>query len=61
MKFAFEAVAETQKTTLSAAGAFAGSVLDVTERLVQLNIEVSRAAFEKSAEMAQEYLDTYLA
>lgn len=60
MKLALEAVAATQKTTLAAAGAFAGSVFDVTERLVQLNIEVSRAAFEQSAEMAREYLDAYL-
>lgn len=60
MKFAIEAVAETQKTTLAAAGVFAESVLAVTERLMQLHIELARTAFEQSAEVAHECLDACL-
>lgn len=51
MKFIFETVAETQKTSLAAALDFTDSVLLVVERLTQLNIEVSRAALEQSSEM----------
>ena len=53
MKFAIETVAETQKTTLAAAGAFAESVLVVTERAMLLNIELTRSACEQSAAMTK--------
>lgn len=60
MKFAIETVAETQKTTLAAAGAFAESVLVVTERAVLLNIELTRSACEQSAAMTKACLDACL-
>lgn len=51
MKFIFETVAESQQTSLAAAVDFTDSWLIVVERLTQLNLEVSRAAFEQSSEM----------
>lgn len=60
MKFLFEKVAESQKDTLTAAGAFTDNLLIVMERLTQLNIEVSRSAFEKSSELALVFLNGYL-
>lgn len=59
MKFAIETVAATQQTTLAAVGVFTESVLETTERLMQLNIEVTRTAFESSAALAQECLNLY--
>lgn len=55
-----ETVAETQKTTLAAAGIFAESLLAATERVMELHIELTRTAVETSAEMAQEYIDVCL-
>ena len=52
MNFVFETAAETQKSTLAAAGVFAENYLVAIERLTQLNLEVTRTAFEKSSEMA---------
>ncbi len=60
MKFLFKKVAESQKDTLTAAGAFTDNLLIVIERLTQLNIEVSRSAFEKSSELALVFLNGYL-
>lgn len=60
MKFVFETVAESQKDALTAAGAFTDNLLVVIERLTQLNIEVSRSAFEKSSELALVCLNGYL-
>ncbi len=60
MKFLFEKVAESQKDTLTAAGAFTDNLLIVIERLTQLNIEVSQSAFEKSSELALVFLNGYL-
>ncbi len=51
MKFVFETVAETQGASLAAASIFTENVLSAIERLAQLNIELTRTAFEKSAEM----------
>lgn len=61
MKFIFETVAETQKTSLEAAVGFTDTFLIVFERLTQLNIEVTRTAFEKSSEMTKLCLDGCLA
>lgn len=61
MKFIFETVAETQQTSLAAALDFTDSVLLVVERLTQLNIEVSRAAFEQSSAMTLLCLNSGLA
>ncbi len=55
-----ETVAETQKTTLAAAGVFAESFLAATERVLELHIELTRAAVNTSAEMAQECIDVCL-
>ena len=52
MESFFEAITETQKTSLEAAASFTDTYLIVVERIAQLNIEVARAAFEKSSEMA---------
>ncbi|UCV04169.1 phasin family protein [Dechloromonas denitrificans] len=52
MKSIFETITEAQKTSLEAAAGFSDNWLVVIERLTQLNIEVSRTAFEKSLEMA---------
>ena len=69
MKFLFEKVAESQKDTLTAAGAFTDNLLIVIERLTQLNMLclslpfvniVSQTAFEKSSELALVFLNGYL-
>ena len=60
MKFIFETVAETQQTSLAAAVDFTDSWLIVVERLTRLNIEVSRAALEKSSEMTLLCLESCL-
>ncbi len=52
MELLFETITETQKYSLEAAASFSDTCLIVVERLTQLNIEVARTAFEKSAEMA---------
>ena len=52
MESFFEAITETQKTSLEAAASFTDTYLIVVERITQLNIEVTRIAFEQSAEMA---------
>jgi len=58
MKFIFETVAETQNASLVAAATFTDNALAVIERLAQLNIELTRTAFEKSAEMTVVCLKT---
>lgn len=58
MKFIFETVAETQNASLVAAGIFTDNFLAAIERLAQLNIEVTRSVFEKSAEMTVVCLKT---
>lgn len=57
MESIFETITEAQKTSLEAAAGFSDNWLVVIERLTQLNIEVSRTAFEKSLEMALLGLD----
>lgn len=52
MELFFEAITETQKTSLEAAASFTDTYLIVVERIAQLNIEVARTAFEKSSEMS---------
>ncbi|MCG2576194.1 hypothetical protein LZ012_04205 [Dechloromonas sp. XY25] len=61
MNMILEAVTQTQKTSLATAGDFTDTCLAVTERLAQLNLEVSRTAFEQSSEMALLCLDGCLA
>lgn len=61
MQMILEAVTKTQQTSLEATGDFTNTCLAVTERLTQLNIEVTRAAFEQSSEMALFCLNGYLA
>lgn len=46
-----ETVSASQKASFEAAANFADSYLGVVERLTQLNIDATRTAFEKSAEM----------
>ena len=60
MESFFEAITETQKTSLEAAASFTDTYLIVVERIAQLNIEVARAAFEKSSEMALLCLESSL-
>lgn len=52
MKSLFETIAATQKTSLEATASFTDTCLIVVERLTQLNIDVTRTAFEKSSEVA---------
>lgn len=52
MESLFEMITDTQKYSLKAAASFSDTCLIVAERLTQLNIDVTRTAFEKSAEMA---------
>lgn len=52
MESFFRTITETQTTSLEAAASFTDSCLIVVERLAQLNVEVTRTAFEKSSEMA---------
>lgn len=60
MESFFDAITETQKTSLEAVASFTDTYLIVVERIAQLNIEVTRAAFEKSSEMAQLSLESSL-
>jgi len=60
MESFFEVITETQKTSLKAAASFTDTYLIVVERIAQLNIEVARAAFEKSSEMALLCLESSL-
>ena len=46
MKFVFETVAETQGASLAAASIFTENVLSAIERLAQLNIQLTRPAFD---------------
>lgn len=55
MQFIFESVTETQKNSLQAAAGFTGTCLSVAERLARLNLELTRAAFESSSEIAMLY------
>ena len=57
MNFVFETAAETHKSTLAAAGVFAENYLVAIERLTQLNLEVTRTAFERSSELTLACLD----
>lgn len=57
MMFIFKTFAESQKTSLDAAAGFTDGCLIAAERLMQLNLEVSRMAFEKSSEMVLLCLD----
>ena len=52
MQLIIESVAETQKTSLAAVADFTDNYLLIVERMAQLHIEVSRTAFEQSAEIA---------
>ena len=52
MQLIIESVAETQKTSLAAVADFTDNYLLIVERMAQLHIEVSRTAFEQSAELA---------
>ena len=52
MQLIIESVAETQKTSLAAVADFTDNYLLAIERMTQLHIEVSRTAFEQSAEIA---------
>lgn len=52
MKSLFETIAATQRTSLEATARLTGTCLIVVEQLTQLNIDVTRATFEKSSEMA---------
>lgn len=52
MESIFETITEAQKNSLEAAAGFSDNWLVVIERLAQLNIEVTRTAFEKTMEMA---------
>lgn len=56
MQLIIESVAETQKTSLAAVADFTDNYLLIVERMAQLHIEVSRTAFEQSAELALLYL-----
>ena len=60
MESFFEAITETQKTSLEAAASFTDTYLFVVERFAHLHIEVARTAFEKSSEMAQLCLESSL-
>jgi hypothetical protein len=52
MQLIIESVAETQKTSLAAVADFTDNYPLAIERMTQLHIEVSRTAFEQSAEIA---------
>jgi len=52
MQLIIERVAETHKTSLAAVADFTDNYLLAIERMTQLHIEVSRTAFEQSAEIA---------
>lgn len=52
MQLIIESVAETQKTSLAAVADFTDNYLLIVERMTQLHIEVSRTAFEQTAELA---------
>ena len=52
MQLIIESAAETQKTSLAAVADFTDNYLLIVERMAQLHIEVSRTAFEQSAELA---------
>ena len=52
MQLIIESVAETHKTSLAAVADFTDNYLLAIERMTQLHIEVSRTAFEQSAEIA---------
>ena len=60
MESFFEAITETQKTSLEAAASFTDTYLIVVERIAHLNIEVARTAFEESSEMALLCLESSL-
>lgn len=61
MESLFETITEKQKSSLEAAASFTDNCLIVVERLTQLNIDVTRTAFEKSAEMTLLCLEGSLA
>lgn len=51
MESFFEIFTQTQKNALEAAASFTDTSLLVVERITQLNIELTRTAFEQSSEM----------
>lgn len=60
MKLALESFVETQQSNLQAISIFAETFWVVSERLTQLNIEVTRSAVEKCAELTMECINAQL-